>query len=217
MRALRVLRMFPLHGLSFITYSTIGSFTRMCALKFKNKVSLSYRVLPLNIPKTGVNVCPLKHNEYIPCHKLSYIKDLIPKLDLSRKEDLERHCPPPDKHLFCLVPPPTDYKIPIRWLISKDFVWRRNVNHTRLAKVRGGQNWVHEKDQHWWFTGGGTHFKHGASDYIESLHENYVTRTLQNYCYTVSDPQGNGGDQILRVTSQFDLIEVDDEEFFELL
>ncbi|KAH0689018.1 hypothetical protein KY289_016376 [Solanum tuberosum] len=93
--------------------------------------------------------------------------DFIPKLDLSRKEELERHCPPPDRRLFCLVPPPTDYKIPIRWPISRDYVWRSNVNHTRLAEVRGGHNWVHEKDQLWWFPGGGTHFKHGASEYIE--------------------------------------------------
>uniref|UniRef100_M1APW3 Methyltransferase n=1 Tax=Solanum tuberosum TaxID=4113 RepID=M1APW3_SOLTU len=144
------------------------------ALKFKNKVSLSYQVIPLNIPETGVNVCPLKLNEYIPCHDLSYIKELMPKLDLSRKEELERHCPPPDRRLFCLVPPPTDYKIPIRWPISRDYVWRSNVNHTRLAEVKGGQNWVHEKDQLWWFPGGGTHFKHGASEYIERL-ENMTT------------------------------------------
>ncbi|KAH0713651.1 hypothetical protein KY289_009610 [Solanum tuberosum] len=91
------------------------------------------------------------------------------KLDLSRKELLERHCPPPDRCLFCLVPPPTDYKIPIRWPIRIDYVWRSNVNHTRLAEVKGGQNWVHEKDQLWWFPGGGTHFKHGASEYIERL------------------------------------------------
>lgn len=90
------------------------------ALKFENKVSLSYRVIPLKIPETGVNVCPLKFNEYIPCHDMSYIKELMPKLDLSRKEELERHCPPPDRRLFCLVPPPTDYKIPIRWPISRD-------------------------------------------------------------------------------------------------
>ncbi|KAK4373738.1 hypothetical protein RND71_009122 [Anisodus tanguticus] len=139
------------------------------ALKFKNKVSLSYRVIPLKIPETGVNVCPLKFNEYIPCHDMSYIKELMPILDLSRKEELERHCPPLDRRLFCLLPPPIDYKIPIRWTISRDCVWRSNVNHTRLAEVKGGQNWVQEKDQLWWFPGGGTHFKHGASKYIERL------------------------------------------------
>ncbi|WVY97785.1 hypothetical protein V8G54_029936 [Vigna mungo] len=83
--------------------------------------------------------------------------------------ELERHCPPLEKRLFCLAPPPKDYKIPIKWPLSRDYVWRSNVNHTYLAEVKGGQNWVHEKDQLWWFPGGGTHFKHGASEYIQRL------------------------------------------------
>ncbi|KAM3339515.1 putative methyltransferase PMT6 [Capsicum galapagoense] len=138
-------------------------------LKFTNKIALSYRVVPLTIPETVINVCPLKFNEYIPCHDISYVEELMPNLDLSRKEELERHCPPLDRRLFCLVPPPVDYKIPIRWPTSRDYVWRSNINHTRLAEVKGGQNWVHEKDQLWWFPGGGTHFKHGATEYIERL------------------------------------------------
>lgn len=136
---------------------------------FTNKVDLSYRRIPLRIPETGMNICPLIFNEYIPCHDVSYVKELLPKLDLSRREELERHCPPLERRLFCLVPPPEDYKIPIRWPASRDYVWRSNVNHTRLAEVKGGQNWVHEMDKLWWFPGGGTHFKHGASEYIQRL------------------------------------------------
>lgn len=135
--------------------------------KFPNKVAVSYRTTPLKIPETGINVCPLKFNEYIPCHDPSYVNELLPKLNMSRREDLERHCPPLNKRLFCLVPPPADYKVPIRWPTSRDYVWRSNVNHTRLSEVKGGQNWVHPKNQFWWFPGGGTHFKHGASEYIE--------------------------------------------------
>ncbi|CAK9184015.1 unnamed protein product [Ilex paraguariensis] len=136
---------------------------------FTNKITLSYRKAPLTIPETGMNICPLTFNEYIPCHDVSYVKELLPKLDLSKREDLERHCPPLERKLFCLVPPPGDYKLPIRWPTSRDYVWRSNVNHTRLAEVKGGQNWVHEKNELWWFPGGGTHFKHGASEYIERL------------------------------------------------
>lgn len=117
-----------------------------------NQVALSYRKTPLQILETAVNVCPLKFNEYIPCHDASYIKELLPKLDLSKREELERHCPPPERRLFCLVPPPVDYKIPIRWPTSRDYVWRSNVNHTRLSEVKGGQNWVHEKNQLWWYS-----------------------------------------------------------------
>lgn len=136
---------------------------------FSNKVILSYRAAKLSIPETGMNICPLIYNEYIPCHDSSYIKGLLPNLDTSRREEYERHCPPSEKRLFCLVPPPVDYKIPIRWPTSRDYVWRSNVNHSHLSEVKGGQNWVHEKDKLWWFPGGGTHFKHGAPEYIQRL------------------------------------------------
>ncbi|XP_010273272.1 PREDICTED: probable methyltransferase PMT7 [Nelumbo nucifera] len=139
------------------------------SIRFTNKVALTFRRTPLLIPETGMNICPLIYNEHIPCHDLSYTKELLSDLDLSRKEELERHCPPLAKKLFCLVPPPVDYKIPIRWPTSRDYVWQSNVNHTHLAEVKGGQNWVHEKHQFWWFPGGGTHFKHGAPEYIQRL------------------------------------------------
>ncbi|KVI03469.1 probable methyltransferase PMT6 [Cynara cardunculus var. scolymus] len=136
---------------------------------FSNKVTLTHHKSPLKIPETGMNICPMEFNEHIPCHDPSYIKELMPNLDLSKREDLERHCPPLERRLFCLIPPPQDYKMPVRWPTSRDYVWRSNVNHTRLSEVKGGQNWVHEKDQLWWFPGGGTHFKHGASEYIQRL------------------------------------------------
>lgn len=149
---------------------------------FTNKVALTYRRTPLLVPETGVDVCPLTFNEYIPCHNVSYIKTLLPILDISRKEELERHCLPIEKRLFCLVPPPKDYKIPIRWPTSRDYVWRSNVNHTHLAEVKGGQNWVHEKDQLWWFPGGGTHFKHGAPEYIQRYLQSICLLSLLSLC-----------------------------------
>ncbi|KAJ0042699.1 hypothetical protein Pint_18213 [Pistacia integerrima] len=145
------------------------SFTVKGTTTFTNKVALAYQKTPLVIPERGMNVCPLMFNEYIPCHDPSYVNKLLPSLNLSRREELERHCPPPERRLFCLVPPPKDYKIPLRWPTSRDYVWRSNVNHTRLAEVKGGQNWVHEKNQLWWFPGGGTHFKRGAPEYIQRL------------------------------------------------
>ncbi|KAJ4849203.1 hypothetical protein Tsubulata_047622 [Turnera subulata] len=159
----------PIYVSQFSSSSSISSSSPPGGSSFRNKVSIAYRETPLLIPETGMNVCPLKFNEYIPCHDVNYVQTLLPSLNLSRKEELERHCPPPQKRLFCLVPPPQDYKIPIKWPISRDYVWRSNVNHTHLAEVKGGQNWVHEKDQLWWFPGGGTHFKHGAAEYIERL------------------------------------------------
>ena len=71
---------------------------------FTNKVALTYRKTPILVPETGMNVCPLTFSEYIPCYDVSYIKSLLPNLDVSRKEELERHCPPLEKQLFCLIP-----------------------------------------------------------------------------------------------------------------
>ncbi|XP_020588489.1 probable methyltransferase PMT7 [Phalaenopsis equestris] len=138
-------------------------------LQYTNKVALTYRTKSVTIPESGMVVCPLKFNEYIPCHDATYLTKLLPKLDASREEQLESHCPQLEERLFCLVPPPVDYKIPIKWPLSRDYVWRGNVNHSHLAEVKGGQNWVHEKGMLWWFPGGGTHFKHGAAEYIERL------------------------------------------------
>lgn len=133
-----------------------------------NKVVLKCRADVLKIPIEGMNVCPLNHTEYVPCHDLTYISTLK-NLNRSRNEHFERNCPPLEERPFCLLPPPKEYKIPIKWPISKDYVWRSNVNHSHLAEVKGGQNWVHEQGKLWWFPGGGTHFKHGASEYIQRL------------------------------------------------
>ncbi|GLJ12749.1 hypothetical protein SUGI_0197100 [Cryptomeria japonica] len=134
-----------------------------------NKVDLTFRADIPQIPERGMNVCPSNYTEYIPCHDLNYVRNSLKNLDYSRKQHLERHCPLPKDRPFCLIPPPKEYKIPLPWPISRDYVWRSNVNHSKLAKVKGGQNWVHEQGKFWWFPGGGTHFKHGASDYIHRL------------------------------------------------
>ncbi|KAM0885993.1 hypothetical protein ACQ4PT_029978 [Festuca glaucescens] len=136
--------------------------------EFTNRVAVTYRTTPISVPDHGLDVCPLEYNEYVPCHDAAYVSNLK-NLDRSRHEDLEHICPPREKRLFCLVPPPNEYKIPLRWPTSRDNVWRSNVNHSRLSEVKGGQNWVHDSGKLWWFPGGGTHFKHGASEYIERL------------------------------------------------
>eukprot|EP00249_Psilotum_nudum_P006933 c20167_g1_i2 orf=363-2150(+) len=147
--------------------------------RLENRISSCLRSDTVNIPETGMNICPMERSEYVPCHDRSFIKKMVKNIDLSRKEDLERHCPPPESRPFCLVPPPRGYRVPINWPQSRDFIWRSNVNHSRLAQVKGGQNWVHENGTKWWFPGGGTHFKHGAAEYIERL-GNMITNDQGN-------------------------------------
>ncbi|MCO5579328.1 hypothetical protein L7F22_033183 [Adiantum nelumboides] len=119
------------------------------------------------VPEDGMHVCPQEFSELIPCHNRSFSRMSFKDLNYERKEDLEKHCPPLKVQPFCLVPPPAGYRISVRWPKSREFVWRVNVNHSKLAEVKGGQNWLHENGSMWWFPGGGTHFKHGAQEYIE--------------------------------------------------
>ncbi|KAJ7521133.1 hypothetical protein O6H91_19G039400 [Diphasiastrum complanatum] len=152
------------------TYSTISSGDmRKSKGWLPNIVALSFRSESIAIPVEGMNICPLEYSELIPCQDEAYVRTISRNLNISRKEHLERHCPPPNSRLFCLIPPPKDYKLPIKWPKSRDFIWRSNVNHTLLAEVKGGQNWVHASGSRMWFPGGGTHFKHGASQYIQRL------------------------------------------------
>jgi hypothetical protein len=48
---------------------------------------------------------------FFPCHDVSYVKTLFPSLDFSKREGLNRHCPPLEKRLFFLVLPLEDYRL----------------------------------------------------------------------------------------------------------
>lgn len=50
-------------------------------------------------------------------------------------------------------------------------IWYYNVPHTKLAKVKGHQNWVKISGEYLTFPGGGTQFKHGALHYIDFINE----------------------------------------------
>ncbi|KAF5192514.1 S-adenosyl-l-methionine-dependent methyltransferases superfamily protein, partial [Thalictrum thalictroides] len=114
-------------------------------------------------------VCDDRHSELIPCLDRNLIYQLRLKLDLSLMEHYERHCPPPERRFNCLIPPPTGYKVPIKWPRSRDEVWKANIPHTHLATEKSDQNWMTEKGEKIIFPGGGTHFHYGAGKYIASL------------------------------------------------
>lgn len=106
--------------------------------------------------------------DYIPClDNLQAIKSLR---STKHYEHRERHCPenPPT----CLVPLPEGYKRPIEWPTSREKIWYHNVPHTKLAQLKGHQNWVKVDGEFLTFPGGGTQFKHGALHYIDFIQEN---------------------------------------------
>lgn len=103
--------------------------------------------------------------DYIPClDNLEAIRHLHGR---SHYEHRERHCP--TESPTCLVPLPEGYKTPIKWPRSREQIWYSNVPHTKLAAVKGHQNWVKVTGEYLTFPGGGTQFKNGALHYIDFI------------------------------------------------
>lgn len=120
------------------------------------------------VPKS-LPVCDTRHSELIPCLDRHLIYQLKLKLNLTLMEHYERHCPPAERRYNCLIPPPSGYKIPIRWPESRDEVWKANIPHTHLAQEKSDQNWMIVMGEKIRFPGGGTHFHSGADKYIASI------------------------------------------------
>ncbi|KAI3989160.1 hypothetical protein MKX01_033196 [Papaver californicum] len=112
--------------------------------------------------------------DYIPC--LDNEKAIKMIHYTGHFEHRERHCPedPPT----CLVPTPTGYKKTIEWPKSRDKIWYHNVPHTKLAEVKGHQNWVKVTGEFLTFPGGGTQFIHGALHYID-----FIQKSLPNIAW----------------------------------
>ncbi|KAL2504674.1 putative methyltransferase PMT26 [Abeliophyllum distichum] len=105
--------------------------------------------------------------DYIPClDNWEVIKSLR---TTKHYEHRERHCP--DNPPTCLVPLPEGYQRSVEWPISREKIWYHNVPHTKLAEVKGHQNWVKVSGEYLTFPGGGTQFKHGALHYIDFIQQ----------------------------------------------
>ncbi|KAI5589311.1 hypothetical protein BDE02_05G153800 [Populus trichocarpa] len=107
--------------------------------------------------------------DYVPCLDNWYV---IRRLSSTKHyEHRERHCP--QEAPTCLVSIPEGYRRSIKWPKSKDKIWYYNVPHTKLAEVKGHQNWVKLTGEYLTFPGGGTQFKHGALHYIDFIQDSH--------------------------------------------
>lgn len=122
-----------------------------------------------DLPLKSIPVCDSQYTDLIPCLDRRLQTQMKIKLNTSLMEHYERHCPPPERRLNCLIPPPPNYKVPIRWPASRDEVWQANVPHTFLATEKSDQHWMVVNNQKVNFPGGGTHFPDGADKYIVHL------------------------------------------------
>ncbi|BBH08736.1 S-adenosyl-L-methionine-dependent methyltransferases superfamily protein [Prunus dulcis] len=107
--------------------------------------------------------------DYIPClDNWGSIRKLPSTMHYEHRE---RHCP--DEAPTCLVPLPEGYKRSIQWPTSREKIWYHNVPHTKLAVVKGHQNWVKVTGEYLTFPGGGTQFKNGALHYIDFIQKDW--------------------------------------------
>ncbi|MQL96731.1 hypothetical protein Taro_029415 [Colocasia esculenta] len=109
--------------------------------------------------------CDEKYTDYTPC------QDQRRAMTFPRNNMIyrERHCPPEDEKLRCLIPPPKGYVTPFPWPKSRDYVPFANCPYKSLTVEKAVQNWVQYEGNVFRFPGGGTQFPQGADKYIEQL------------------------------------------------
>jgi putative pectin methyltransferase len=89
---------------------------------------LDFGELSLGISKSKeVEFCAPHFENYVPCYyNISDTDDLI---DTGVDFQHERTCLR-DSGVNCLILPPRNYRIPLRWPSGKDFIWKENVKIT---------------------------------------------------------------------------------------
>ncbi|KAK9277143.1 hypothetical protein L1049_006682 [Liquidambar formosana] len=109
--------------------------------------------------------CPPRYTDYTPC------QDQRRAMTFPRESMIyrERHCPPEDKKLHCLIPAPKGYVTPFPWPKSRDYVPFANAPYKSLTVEKAIQNWIQYEGNVFRFPGGGTQFPQGADAYIDQL------------------------------------------------
>lgn len=73
--------------------------------------------------------CPPELENFVPCYNASEKSDS--EESTYSPVEFERRCPrESSEEQGCVVPPPRDYRIPLRWPTGRDFIWKDNVKIT---------------------------------------------------------------------------------------
>lgn len=112
-----------------------------------------------------IKPCDRRYIDYTPCH------DQMRAMTFPRESMIyrERHCPPEEEKLHCLIPAPEGYATPFPWPKSRDYVPFANAPYKSLTVEKAVQNWIQYEGNVFRFPGGGTQFPHGADAYIDQL------------------------------------------------
>lgn len=78
--------------------------------------------------------CGKERENYVPCY------DVGRNLEAGFKdgEEFDRHCEVSKEEERCLVRPPKEYKIPLRWPAGRDVIWSGNVKITKDQFLSSG-------------------------------------------------------------------------------
>ena len=109
--------------------------------------------------------CPSRYTDYTPCQDQKRAMT-FPRNDMIYRE---RHCPPEEEKLHCLIPAPNGYVTPFPWPKSRDYVPYANAPYKSLTVEKAIQNWIQYEGNVFRFPGGGTQFPQGADKYIDQL------------------------------------------------
>ncbi|OIS99783.1 PREDICTED: probable methyltransferase PMT14 [Nicotiana attenuata] len=109
--------------------------------------------------------CDAKYTDYTPCQEQDRAMT-FPRENMIYRE---RHCPPDDEKLRCLILAPKGYTTPFPWPKSRDYAYYANVPYKHLTVEKAVQNWVQFQGNVFKFPGGGTMFPKGADAYIDEL------------------------------------------------
>lgn len=112
-----------------------------------------------------LKACDDIHIDYTPC------QDQMRAMTFPRENMIyrERHCPPEEEKLQCLIPAPKGYVTPFPWPKSRDYVPYANAPYKNLTVEKAVQNWIQYEGSVFRFPGGGTQFPQGADAYINQL------------------------------------------------
>ncbi|GAV57445.1 Methyltransf_29 domain-containing protein, partial [Cephalotus follicularis] len=81
-----------------------------------------------------LGICGKERENYVPCYNVS--ANLL--AGFKDGEEFDRHCEVSTRGERCLVRPPKDYKIPLRWPAGRDVIWSNNVKITKDQFLSSG-------------------------------------------------------------------------------
>ncbi|XP_047311419.1 probable methyltransferase PMT2 [Impatiens glandulifera] len=118
-----------------------------------------------NLAVDAFEPCDDRYIDYTPCQDQMRAMT-FPRENMNYRE---RHCPPAEENLHCLIPAPKGYVTPFPWPKSRDYVPYANAPYKSLTVEKAVQNWIQYEGNVFRFPGGGTQFPQGADAYIDQL------------------------------------------------